>query len=264
MIGAEGRNLGANGPTSMGFDMSKVECYNCHMKGYFARECRSTKDSRRHGAVEPQRRTVPKRSLQIMLLWLLSLSSSSDTEVFTRAMFDCDDYLSSESDCDSWPPSSLYDRFQPSGGYHAVPPPYTGTFMPPKPDLVFSTAPIAVETDHPAFNVQLSPTKPDHDFSAQSRKQDDKTKKEAKRKSPVESLTGYRDLNAEFKGCSNDNINEVNAAGSIVPTVWQNSPNSTNTFSAAGPSNAAPSPTYGKYSFIDASQLPDDPDMPEL
>nr|GEZ62376.1 RNA-directed DNA polymerase, eukaryota [Tanacetum cinerariifolium] len=34
-----GRNLGANGPTSMGFDMSKVECYNCHMKGHFAREC---------------------------------------------------------------------------------------------------------------------------------------------------------------------------------------------------------------------------------
>nr|GFC40539.1 ribonuclease H-like domain-containing protein [Tanacetum cinerariifolium] len=25
-----GINLGANGPTSMGFDMSKVECYNCH------------------------------------------------------------------------------------------------------------------------------------------------------------------------------------------------------------------------------------------
>nr|GEU72310.1 retrovirus-related Pol polyprotein from transposon TNT 1-94 [Tanacetum cinerariifolium] len=34
-----GRNLGANGPTSMGFDMSKVECYNCHRKGHFAREC---------------------------------------------------------------------------------------------------------------------------------------------------------------------------------------------------------------------------------
>nr|GEU40718.1 hypothetical protein [Tanacetum cinerariifolium] len=27
-----GINLGANGPTSMGFDMSKVECYNCHIK----------------------------------------------------------------------------------------------------------------------------------------------------------------------------------------------------------------------------------------
>nr|GFA27836.1 hypothetical protein [Tanacetum cinerariifolium] len=54
-----GRNLGANGPTSMGFDMSKVECYNCHMKGNFARECMSPKDSRRPGAAKPQRRTVP-------------------------------------------------------------------------------------------------------------------------------------------------------------------------------------------------------------
>nr|GFC29004.1 hypothetical protein [Tanacetum cinerariifolium] len=39
----------------------------------------------------------------------------------------------------SWPPSNLYDRFVPSGGYHVVPPPYTGTFMSPKPDLVFHT-----------------------------------------------------------------------------------------------------------------------------
>nr|GEZ70381.1 ribonuclease H-like domain-containing protein [Tanacetum cinerariifolium] len=54
-----GRNLGANGPTSMGFDMSKVECYNCHRKGHFARECRSPKDSRRTGAAKPQRRIVP-------------------------------------------------------------------------------------------------------------------------------------------------------------------------------------------------------------
>nr|GEZ06758.1 hypothetical protein [Tanacetum cinerariifolium] len=52
------RNLGANGPTSMGFDMSKVECYNCHMKGHFARECRSPKNTRRNVAAEPQRRNV--------------------------------------------------------------------------------------------------------------------------------------------------------------------------------------------------------------
>nr|GEW02568.1 ribonuclease H-like domain-containing protein [Tanacetum cinerariifolium] len=53
-----GRNLGANGPTSTCFDMSKVECYNCHRKGHFARECRSPKDTRRNGAAEPQRRNV--------------------------------------------------------------------------------------------------------------------------------------------------------------------------------------------------------------
>nr|GEU64963.1 hypothetical protein [Tanacetum cinerariifolium] len=53
------RNLEANGPTSMDFDMSKVECYNYHKKGHFAGECRSSKDTRRNGAAEPQRRNVP-------------------------------------------------------------------------------------------------------------------------------------------------------------------------------------------------------------
>nr|GEZ63294.1 hypothetical protein [Tanacetum cinerariifolium] len=91
-----------------------------------------------------------------------------NSHVFTRAMFDCDDYLSSESE-ESWPPSSLYDRFQPSDGYHDVPIPYTGTFMPPKPDLVFNTVPTAVETDHFAFNVHLSLTKPNQDLSHTNR-----------------------------------------------------------------------------------------------
>nr|GEZ36346.1 hypothetical protein [Tanacetum cinerariifolium] len=79
-------------------------------------------------------------------------------------MFDCDDYLSSGSD-ESLPPSPIYDRYQSGNGYHVVPPPYTGTFMPPKPDLVFSNAPNDVETDHSAFNVKLSPIKPDQDLS---------------------------------------------------------------------------------------------------
>nr|GFB40279.1 ribonuclease H-like domain-containing protein [Tanacetum cinerariifolium] len=48
-----GRNLGANGSTSMGFDMSKVECYNCHMKEHFTRECRSPKDSIGNADAEP-------------------------------------------------------------------------------------------------------------------------------------------------------------------------------------------------------------------
>nr|GEX74245.1 hypothetical protein [Tanacetum cinerariifolium] len=73
-------------------------------------------------------------------------------KVFTQAMFDFDNYYSSESDNDSWPPSNLYDRFVPSGGYHAVPPLVSGTFMPPKPDLVFHTPP-SNENEHLAFNV---------------------------------------------------------------------------------------------------------------
>nr|GFB02905.1 hypothetical protein [Tanacetum cinerariifolium] len=61
--------------------------------------------------------------------------------------------------------SSLSDKSQTSGKYHDVPPPVIRNFMPPKPDLVFHTAPIAVETAHSAFNVQLSPTKSAQDIS---------------------------------------------------------------------------------------------------
>nr|GEU91909.1 ribonuclease H-like domain-containing protein [Tanacetum cinerariifolium] len=72
--------------------------------------------------------------------------------------------FSSESDI-SMPASPKYDRYQSREGYHAVPPPYNGTFMPPKPDLVCHDAPNVNETVHTAFNVELSPTKPDKDLS---------------------------------------------------------------------------------------------------
>nr|GEZ64661.1 putative ribonuclease H-like domain-containing protein [Tanacetum cinerariifolium] len=65
------------------------------------------------------------------------------------------DYLKLKSD-ESLPPCPIYDRYQSGNGYHAVPPPYTGTFMPPKTDLVFNNAPNDVETDHSAFNGLLS------------------------------------------------------------------------------------------------------------
>nr|GEX93896.1 hypothetical protein [Tanacetum cinerariifolium] len=53
------RNLGDNRVTTIGFDMSKLECYNCHRKGHFYQECRSPKDTRRTSVAEPQRRHVP-------------------------------------------------------------------------------------------------------------------------------------------------------------------------------------------------------------
>nr|GEX42508.1 ribonuclease H-like domain-containing protein [Tanacetum cinerariifolium] len=284
------RNPGENGPTSLGFDMSNVECYNCHRKEHFVKECRSPKDSGRNGADEPQRRNVPIETSTSNALvsqcdgvgsydWsfqadgepanyaLMAFSSSCSSsenkvvscskacskayaqlhsqydkltadfrkspfdvisyqtglesveakllvykqnesvfeedinmlklevqlrdnalvtlrqklekaeqerddlklklkkfqtsfknltellasqindktglgynyQVFTRVMFDCDDYLSSESD----------ER----------------TFMPPKPDLIFNNTPNGVETNHSTFNVKLSPIKPDQDLS---------------------------------------------------------------------------------------------------
>nr|GEW79984.1 hypothetical protein [Tanacetum cinerariifolium] len=73
--------------------------------------------------------------------------------------------FSPKSDSKSLSPSCPSDRLQPSGGYNVVPPPITRNFMPPKPNLVFHTAPIAVETDHSAFTVKLCPSKPTQDMS---------------------------------------------------------------------------------------------------
>nr|GEU59677.1 hypothetical protein [Tanacetum cinerariifolium] len=87
-----------------------------------------------------------------------------NTQVFTSSMFDCDEMFTSKTD-DSLPASPKYDRYHSGDGYHVVPPPYTGTFMPPKLDLVFYDAPNVNETVHTAFNVELSPTKPDKELS---------------------------------------------------------------------------------------------------
>nr|GFD14069.1 hypothetical protein [Tanacetum cinerariifolium] len=87
-----------------------------------------------------------------------------DNHVFPSFMFDRDGMFSSESDV-SMPASLVYDRYHSGEGYHAVPLPYTGTFMPPKLDLVFHDTPTVNETVHTAFNVELSLTKPDKDLS---------------------------------------------------------------------------------------------------
>nr|GEV12006.1 hypothetical protein [Tanacetum cinerariifolium] len=235
------KNLGANGTTSTGFDMLKVECYNCHRRWNFAKECKSPKDTRRNVPVETQRRNVPVETSTSNALvsqcdgvgsydWsfqaeeeptnyaLMAFTSSSsfssdnelrdndlvelrkkfvkakqerddlklklekfqtssknlsqllasqtndktglgyDNQVFNSSMFDYDEMFSSASDV-SMPASPVYDRYKLGEGYHAVPPPYTGTFKPPKPDLVFHDALAVNETLPTAFNVELSLTK---------------------------------------------------------------------------------------------------------
>nr|GEW07381.1 hypothetical protein [Tanacetum cinerariifolium] len=209
-------NIGANGPTSIGFDMSKVECYNCHRKGHFARECRSPKDTKRNGAAEPQRRNVPIETSTSNALvsqcdgvgsydWsLASVEARLLVYQQNESVFEEDIKLlklevqlrdnalvslrqnlgKTEQERDDL--KLKLEKFQTSSknltellasqinaktgnGYHTVPSPYTGTFMPPKPDLVFNNAPNDVVTDHLAFTVKLIPTKPDQDLSHTNR-----------------------------------------------------------------------------------------------
>nr|GEV85903.1 putative ribonuclease H-like domain-containing protein [Tanacetum cinerariifolium] len=111
-------------------------------------------------------------------------------------------------------------------------------------DAAFDEKELKFEGRKHESKVNVSPSS-----SAQSNKHDDKTKREAKGKSHVESLTGYRNLSAEFEDFSDNSINKDNAAGILVPAIGQISTNSTNTFSVVGPSNVAAGPTHGKSSY---------------
>nr|GEV09078.1 putative ribonuclease H-like domain-containing protein [Tanacetum cinerariifolium] len=177
--------------------MLTVECYNCHRKGHFAKECRSPKDTRRNVAAEPQRRNVPVEtstsnalvlqcdgleSVEARLLVYQQNETVFEEDIkllklkvqlrdnalvilrqkFEKAEQERDDLklkLENSVTDESLPASPIYDRYHSGDMYHAVSPPYTGTFMPPKPNLVFHAAPNVNETDHTAFNVKLSPTK---------------------------------------------------------------------------------------------------------
>nr|GEW98505.1 hypothetical protein [Tanacetum cinerariifolium] len=153
-----GRNLGANGTSYIGFDMSKVECYNYHRRGYFTRECRSPRDTMNK---DTQRRTVPMETSTSNALvsqcdgvgsydWCFQ----ADKEPTNYALMAFTSSSSSSSDNES------------GEGYHAVLPPYTGTFMPPKPDLVFHDAPTVSKI---VLNVEPSTTKPTKEMSQSNR-----------------------------------------------------------------------------------------------
>nr|GFB12301.1 hypothetical protein [Tanacetum cinerariifolium] len=62
----------------------------------------------------------------------------------------------------------------------------------------------------------------------QTRKQGDKAENKDKGKSPIVTITRFRDLNEEFAECINNSSNEVNAASSLVSTAGLNFTNSTN------------------------------------
>nr|GFB10885.1 hypothetical protein [Tanacetum cinerariifolium] len=108
-------------------------------------------------------------------------------------------------------------------------------------DAAFGGKKPEFEGEKPESEVHVSPSSSTHTM-----KHDDKTKREAKGKSLVELSTGFRNLSEEFEDFYNNNINEVNVADTSVLTVGQISTNSTNTFSADGPSNTAVSLTHGK------------------
>nr|GFA47119.1 hypothetical protein [Tanacetum cinerariifolium]GFA68728.1 hypothetical protein [Tanacetum cinerariifolium] len=155
-----GRNLGANGPTSMGFDINKSyqaeeEPINFALMAFTSSSSNSSSDNEVSSCSKACSKAYSQLQTQYDTL----------TENFRKSQFDVILYQTGLESVEARLLVYKQNEFVPSGGYHAVPPLVTGTFMPSKPDLVFHT-PLFDENEHLAFNVQLNPTKPEQDLSS--------------------------------------------------------------------------------------------------
>ncbi|GJZ41636.1 putative ribonuclease H-like domain-containing protein [Tanacetum coccineum] len=76
-----GRKLTVNGNETIGFDKSKVECYNCHKRGHFARECRALRNQDNKNKESSRRKEGPNYALMAFS------SSSPDSEVSNDSIY---------------------------------------------------------------------------------------------------------------------------------------------------------------------------------
>nr|GEU67226.1 hypothetical protein [Tanacetum cinerariifolium] len=172
-----GRKFSMNGKETIGFDKSKVECYNYHKRGHFAKECRGPRNQENKNkestkrivpvetpasaalvscdGLEPvearllvykKNKSVYKEDIKVLkceihlrevaiteLKRKLELAQKQKDEIqLTVENFEnSSKCLSKLIDC------QIVDKCKTGLGYNALPPPYTGNFMPPKPDLSF-------------------------------------------------------------------------------------------------------------------------------
>nr|GEV05920.1 putative reverse transcriptase domain-containing protein [Tanacetum cinerariifolium] len=136
------------------FDKSKVECFNCHKRGHFTKECMTprNRDCRNR---EPIRRTLPleETTLNALVTQCDGLGYDWSDQVEEECVKDLKEkneqlvkalrttrisvvyYKTGLESVEAR--LQIMDKCKTRLGYNVVPPPYIRNFMPPKPNLVY-------------------------------------------------------------------------------------------------------------------------------
>nr|GEU68235.1 ribonuclease H-like domain-containing protein [Tanacetum cinerariifolium] len=124
------KKLAANGNETIGFDKSNMEFYNYHKRGHFARKCKSPRNQ------DNKHKESSKRSVPVEITNSISFVSCDGLGGYDWSHqaeegpnYALMAFLSLSSDSKK---GLGYEN------YNAVPPPYTGIFMPSTPDLSFT------------------------------------------------------------------------------------------------------------------------------
>ncbi|GJX64676.1 putative reverse transcriptase domain-containing protein [Tanacetum coccineum] len=136
-----GKKVTINGNKTIGFDKSKVECYNCHKRGHFDRECITSRNQENRNR-ESTRRSVPVETttsnaliscdgLEVAITKLmrkleLAQKQKDEIQLTVEKIENSSKNLNKLLDC------QIVDKCKTGLGYNAILPPYTGNFMPPK------------------------------------------------------------------------------------------------------------------------------------
>ncbi|GJY74961.1 ribonuclease H-like domain-containing protein [Tanacetum coccineum] len=107
----------------VGFDKSKVECFNCHKHGHFAKECRFLRNQEFKGRENNTRTITVETPTQNALIAQDGIGGYDWS------------YQAEEEQPTNHPLEALLSGSDKA--YHTVPPPLTGNFIPRKPDLTF-------------------------------------------------------------------------------------------------------------------------------
>nr|GEW02047.1 ribonuclease H-like domain-containing protein [Tanacetum cinerariifolium] len=136
-----GRKLQFDTRDTVGFDKTKVECFNCHKIGHFASDCRAkwNQDSRRRDggyngnkARDNSRGPASKDDLKALVTIDREVVDWSGHVKEDTQNFDMMAYSSSNSECDleNTPVNNRYAKRM-----HTVPPPMIGNYMPSGADV---------------------------------------------------------------------------------------------------------------------------------